>query len=100
MDMPMVTSCAAEQCAYNLDRVCHAIAITVGDRYQANCETYFGVAVKGGDRENPGHVGACKMSDCVHNVHLECQAPGITVGMRGDVVSCVTYQSSPVFQPV
>jgi hypothetical protein len=96
MDMPVVNSCAAEQCAYNIEQQCHALAITVGDSLQANCETYFGIAMKGGDRETPGHVGACKMQDCVHNSALECQAPGISVGMQADLPNCVTYQ--PAYQ--
>ncbi len=96
--MPVVNNCAAGQCAYNIAKVCHALAITVGNKGQASCETYFGVAMKGGDRSTPGHVGACKMLDCAHNVDLECQAPGISVGMQADLPSCVTYQ--PVLQPV
>ncbi|WP_406445547.1 hemerythrin domain-containing protein [Streptomyces sp. NBC_00631] len=29
--MPAVTECEVENCAYNRDRACHALAITVGD---------------------------------------------------------------------
>lgn len=99
MEMPVVNTCAAQQCAYNLDQVCHALAITVGNSQEAACETYFGVSFKGGDRSTAGHVGACKMSDCTYNVDLECQAPGISVSYRGDVATCATYQSAPVYQP-
>ena len=30
MEMPVVTECAVEDCAYNRDHACHALAITVG----------------------------------------------------------------------
>jgi hypothetical protein len=88
--MPVVNECAAEACSYNRDRVCHALAITIGAPL-ARCDTFFSTAAKGGDPSATGHVGACKMSDCRHNVNLECQAPGITVGFRQDEADCLTY---------
>ena len=99
MDMPVINSCAAERCAYNVNRECHALAITVGDSHQAVCETFFDVALTGGDSSSVGHVGACKMANCGYNVDLECQAPGVSVDFRGDVVSCVTFQPTPSRQP-
>ncbi|HEY8458684.1 MAG TPA: DUF1540 domain-containing protein [Actinopolymorphaceae bacterium] len=93
MQMPVIDSCTVESCAYNRQRECHALAITVGGADGARCETFFDTDRKGGDPENLGHVGACRMVDCVHNVSLECQAPGIVVGYQQDhVVDCLTYQ--------
>ncbi|MDW4909241.1 hypothetical protein RB628_28850 [Streptomyces sp. ADMS] len=62
-------------CAYNRDRACHALAITVGDILHAHCDTFFTSPAKGGDRSATGRVGACKMSDCRHNIDFECRAP-------------------------
>lgn len=91
MEMPLVNSCDIEDCAYNRDRSCHALAITVGDSQHAHCDTYFGSGPKGGDPAAKGRVGACKMADCRYNERLECQAPGISVGYRQDGVDCLTY---------
>jgi hypothetical protein len=91
MEMPVVTACEAEACAYNTDRTCHALAITVGDVRHAYCDTFFKAPAKGGDPIAVGHVGACKMSDCQHNVQFECQAPGITVGYAENAADCLTY---------
>ncbi len=92
MQMPAVTECTAEKCAYNNNHTCHALAITVGQQSDARCDTFTTAAERGGDPAATGHVGACTMSDCQHNVELECQAPGITVGPQRDIVDCLTYQ--------
>ncbi|MFF5258262.1 DUF1540 domain-containing protein [Actinomadura viridis] len=91
MEMPEVQACEVEDCAYNRQRSCHALAITVGDPRRPGCDTFFGTSTKGGDPDNVGGVGACKMADCRHNVRLECQAPGISVGYVEDAASCLTY---------
>lgn len=92
VQMPVVNSCTAENCAYNQDQECHALAITVGDPAHPQCDTFTTVMTRGGDPSAVGHVGACKMSDCRHNVDLECQAPGITMGYKQDIVDCLTYE--------
>lgn len=91
MDMPAITACSVDSCAYNRDGGCHALAITVGDSIHAHCDTYFSADRKGGDPFAAGHVGACKMADCTHNVDFECQAPGISVGFQQDLADCLTY---------
>ncbi|GAA2405286.1 hypothetical protein GCM10010420_36210 [Streptomyces glaucosporus] len=91
MEMPVVTECAVESCAYNRDGDCHALAITVGDPLHAHCDTYFTAPRKGGSPSAAGHVGACKMSDCRYNTDFECQASGISVGARQDSADCLTY---------
>ncbi|GAA2784790.1 DUF1540 domain-containing protein [Saccharopolyspora taberi] len=89
--MPLVNNCGAEDCAYNSDHNCHALAITIGEPRHAQCDTFTTVSQRGGDPDAIGHVGACKMSDCRHNVDLECQAPGITIGYQQNTVDCLTY---------
>lgn len=91
MEMPAVNECAADSCAYNRDRNCHALAITVGDPASAHCDTFLTASVQGGAPSAAGQVGACKMADCRHNVNLECQAAGIAVGMRHGEADCLTY---------
>ncbi|WP_214111237.1 DUF1540 domain-containing protein [Acrocarpospora catenulata] len=91
MEMPVINACTVEACAYNTDRNCHAMAITVGDVQHAHCDTFFRAPSKGGDPRNVGQVGACKMSDCQHNSQFECQAPGITVGYVENGADCLTY---------
>ncbi|GAA1901241.1 hypothetical protein GCM10009716_08890 [Streptomyces sodiiphilus] len=90
MDMPDVTECAAEPCAYNSAGSCQALAITVGDSRHAHCDTFFTTSMSGGDPSG-GRVGACKMAGCRHNVNLECQASGISVGLPAGQAECMTY---------
>ncbi|MFR9728002.1 DUF1540 domain-containing protein [Saccharopolyspora sp. MS10] len=94
MRMPAVTECTAESCAYNDHHTCHALAITVGQRSHAECDTFTTAGSHGGDPTATGHVGACTMSDCRHNVDLECQASAIALGAQRDGVDCLTYQPS------
>ncbi|MBB2913632.1 hypothetical protein FHS43_004941 [Streptosporangium becharense] len=91
MDMPVISECRVEACAYNTEHTCHARAITVGDTHHAECETFFQIEAKGGDLAATGRVGACKMADCHHNVRFECQAPGIVVGYAREDIDCLTY---------
>jgi hypothetical protein len=93
IDMPLVSRCSVQQCAYNQKDGCHARAITVGDRSNPNCDTYF---------ENPTHsrsvtriagVGACKVVECRFNADFECSAQEIDVGMSQDRVQCLTFES-------
>ncbi|HEY8455908.1 MAG TPA: DUF1540 domain-containing protein [Actinopolymorphaceae bacterium] len=95
MEMPVITRCTAETCAYNQEQHCHALAITIGEPREARCETFVEGAFTGGDPEAVGHVGACRMSDCQHNTNLECQAPNIVVGYQQNTVDCLTYQPQP-----
>lgn len=92
MDMPTVTRCTAESCAYNREQACHALAITIGDAHQPQCDTFLSSSAQGGDLSAVAHVGACKVAECEHNVNLECQAPGIQVGYQQNSVECLTYQ--------
>ncbi len=93
MNMPKVTQCSAEQCAYNTGEICHALAITVGDTTHPMCDTFCPSSMQGGDVSSTAGVGACKTSECLYNVSLECQAPSIQVGCVGEEVDCLTYDA-------
>ncbi|CAM5730083.1 DUF1540 domain-containing protein [Streptomyces hirsutus] len=95
MQLPVISECVAESCAYNHDHTCHAVAITVGDVSNpvSNpvCDTFMDADIEGGEPSVTGRVGACKMADCRHNTGLECHAPSITVGYEREQVDCLTY---------
>ncbi|WP_234042572.1 DUF1540 domain-containing protein [Streptomyces marianii] len=91
MQLPVINECTAENCAYNTDHTCHAVAITIGDIHDPVCDTYVSADAKGGEPSATGRVGACKMADCRHNIGLECHAPAITVGYQHDEIDCLTY---------
>lgn len=93
MDMPLVRECSALSCAYNADRRCHALAITIGDTGHPHCDTFCDIGAKGGDLAVLGRVGACKTADCAFNRALECTAPAIVVGYARDDMDCTTYRS-------
>jgi hypothetical protein len=91
MEMPKVSECRANECAYNKDGMCHALAITIGDGFRPQCDTFCLSPVEGGDPACTGCVGACKVADCVHNTSLECQAPDVCVGYNEGGVDCLTF---------
>jgi hypothetical protein len=93
INMPGVSECAVAQCAYNSNKSCHAIAITIGDGDRPLCDTYFNSSRHGGKKEMAG-VGACKVSACRHNADLECGAANILVGHEGNNVKCMTFASA------
>jgi hypothetical protein len=95
MNMPKVNKCDVPQCCYNKDKMCHALAITVGDGTIPRCDTYTtGCKSKAGDSSATAGVGACKVSLCRHNKNLECQASGIMVGRGKDPADCMTFESA------
>lgn len=92
MEMPKVTNCSVEDCAYNKGQQCHALAITIGDQTTPNCDTFCPISAgEGGDPQIIAGVGACKTSSCKFNEHLECQAASIMVGRKGNEIDCLTY---------
>jgi hypothetical protein len=90
-EMPKVLDCEATQCAYNKDKQCHAIGITVGDE-EPCCDTFYNNSEKGGAGNFTGGVGACKVADCEYNTSLECSAPGIHMVINIDHPDCGTYE--------
>ncbi len=93
MNMPKVTQCDAIQCAYNVDEICHALAITIGNGSRPKCDTYCPYSMKGGDPSSTAGVGACKVLACGHNQDLECQAPNITVAFEAQEADCMTFRA-------
>lgn len=93
IEMPLVATCSATECAYNTSNSCHARAITVGDGVHPGCDTYFGSAGVSHTKaiQRTAGVGACKVSDCRHNEDYECVAEQISVGQSTNVISCLTY---------
>ena len=90
MMMPKVLTCEINKCAYNMDSMCHAMAINVGGSHPM-CDTYMEKAQKGGVPDMIGVVGACKIDDCEFNQSLECAAEGINIRLHSDHADCRTY---------
>lgn len=87
--MPKVLDCSMENCAYNQNNMCHAMAITIGDTpTRPACDTFIDKAIHGGFDEVTASVGACKASDCCHNENLECMADNIHVTNNPEKTPC------------
>ena len=93
MEMPKVIKCDIEDCAYNMDNKCHAMAVTIGDSINPKCDTFCQSMMQGGDLSSIAGVGACKVSSCTYNADLECQAMEISVGYKGQDPDCLTFHS-------
>jgi len=93
IDMPKVQDCSVSTCAYNTNKACHAMAITVGEpAADPVCDTYFQSATRGGIMEMTAGVGACKSSECQHNSDYECTAQSIHIGMKEGQPDCLTFK--------
>ncbi len=92
-EMPKVSDCSVSNCAYNSNKACHAMAITVGDEpNDPTCDTFFQSSTHGGAKDATAGVGACKAADCQFNEEFECSAPNIHVGMKEHEPDCLTFQ--------
>lgn len=92
LDMPVVGECSVAECAYNVNRGCHARAITVGDGIHPGCDTFLVASPHSRDTARHAGVGACKTSACQYNDDYECTADQIAVGHAVHGASCLTYQ--------
>jgi hypothetical protein len=93
MKIPKVLDCSISDCAYNSQKACHAMAITIGEApSDPICDTYFHSDVHGGIKDMTANVGACKTSACTYNHDFECTAADIHVGMKGRQPDCLTFQ--------
>jgi hypothetical protein len=93
MKMAMIKECQAQDCSYNSERICHAMAITVGHGEQhPACDTFYKSQTPGGEKDIRAGVGACKMDSCHYNQKLECHASSIKVGYRDQEADCLTYK--------
>jgi hypothetical protein len=91
-EMPKVIECLREECAYNAEQSCHALAITIGDGDCPMCDTELLSLKKGGSMIMGGSVGACKVTHCQYNDSLECSAGGIRVMVHKKHADCGTFK--------
>ncbi len=92
MEMPKVRQCDVVECAYNANRQCHAIAITVGNATHPRCDTICICEESQVNLNNTAGVGACKTIACNFNRGLECSQSEISVGYCQNEVDCLTFQ--------
>jgi len=93
IDMPVVSECAVSQCAYNVEKTCHARAITIGDGVHPGCDTFLGTSSHTRGKQQIAGVGACKVAACRHNDDYECSAERINVGFNAEKINCLTYSA-------
>ncbi len=89
MDMTQISTCNAQSCAYNMNGLCHTLAITVGPH--AECNTYVHASSRGGFDDANGGIGSCLASECKFNERLECGAPRINVASHDKHADCETF---------
>jgi hypothetical protein len=94
LDLPAVNECDARNCAYNVNRVCHARAITIGSGLHPECDTFLAADTHVQDTTSIALVGACKMSACCYNDDLECRAPSIAVAHHERHADCTTFRAA------
>jgi hypothetical protein len=93
LELSTVDTCAATACAYNLERKCHARAITIGDGAHPACDTFCELDHHvSAARSSPAGVGACKVEVCRHNRDLECEAPSIRLEQHSSHADCATFE--------
>ena len=88
--MPQVRECEVATCAYNGNKACHTLGITVGPH--AECSTFNHGSRKCGFNDVKGGVGACLATDCRFNDRLECAAPNIKVNNHSEHADCQTFE--------
>lgn len=91
IEVPSVLSCEATHCAYNVDKNCHAPAITVGDGAHPSCDTFLPSSTHTASAATAG-VGACKVSACHYNQDLTCSASGVHIGRHDEHADCFTFE--------
>lgn len=93
IQMPIVSECAATECAYNINKSCQARAITVGDGIHPGCDTFLMGSGKAKGSGQTAGIGACKITGCKFNEGLECMTDSISVCHVRGKVSCTTYSA-------
>ncbi|HAZ11219.1 MAG: hypothetical protein A2X86_08395 [Bdellovibrionales bacterium GWA2_49_15] len=92
IEMPRVSDCMVTNCTYNLEKSCHARAITIGDSKNPNCDTFLNGSTHCKEKSQSAGVGACKVSHCKFNDDFECNAENISVGFSGKSTYCLTFK--------
>lgn len=93
IEMPVVSECAAIECAYNLNKACNARAITIGDGVNPGCDTFLQGSQHTKKSDQIAGIGACKTINCKFNEGLECITDNIHVGHIQNKVNCMTYSA-------
>ncbi|MBI3986279.1 MAG: DUF1540 domain-containing protein [Lentisphaerae bacterium] len=91
IDMSAVSECNVSMCAYNRERRCHALAITVGGYRDHSCETLHPASLHAGRTEIAG-VGSCKAVECKYNEDYECRAENIRVVFNRGRADCLMFE--------
>lgn len=93
IEMSVVSECAAAECAYNINKACHALAITIGDGIHPGCDTFFNGSGQVKEVGQAAGIGACKTTICKFNDGLECRTDSIRVGHVQNKVNCMTFSA-------
>jgi hypothetical protein len=93
IEMPVITECQVSTCAYNVNKNCHARAITVGDSIHPGCDTFLKGPRHTSHPEQIAGIGACKTSICKFNDDFECMADSVKVGMVKNEANCMTFST-------
>lgn len=91
IEMPIVTRCMVDECAYNAGDRCNARAITIGDTIQPGCDTFLADSHHAKAVGRVAGIGACKTVGCKFNDDLECMADSIQVGLVKNEANCMTF---------
>ncbi len=91
LEMPLVTKCSVDECAYNSKSNCHARAITVGNPILPGCDTFLAAEHHATQSAQIAGIGACKTAGCKFNDDLECVAESIQVGLIRSKPHCMTF---------
>ena len=91
IEMPVVTSCQIENCGYNVAKKCHAKAITVGDSFDPECDTFLESNLHIREIRRTAGVGACKVTACRFNRNFDCGADSIAIGKASGKIQCLNY---------
>lgn len=89
-----VARCTVPECVYNRNSHCYALAITVGNGEQPECDTFYSANNHVPRRDATAGVGACKVYPCRYNADYACQAEHIYVGYtdNSSYVGCLSYR--------
>jgi len=91
LEMPIVSMCSVNTCAYNANSACHARAVTIGDAVHPGCDTFLNRAQHTKQTKQIAGIGACKMGNCKFNDDLECMAENVKVEMVARDANCTTF---------
>jgi hypothetical protein len=103
MNMPRIRDCATNNCGFNMNNQCRAMAINVGypdpscKDAKPFCDAYFESEKKGGADVRSG-VDTCQQSNCAFNRESVCTSEGINVAIHGGRAICSTFKAvSPAY---